>query len=121
MASGQGRVAAWLDDVAALPGVRAASFASSPPLTDNGSFLGVELVGEKDKLSAGRYLVGPGYFKLIAQPLLAGRAFDPADAGADVVIVDKLFARTYLAGRDPLTVSLVLTVGPDPDDPDSPL
>ncbi|PKM14644.1 MAG: hypothetical protein CVV12_13000 [Gammaproteobacteria bacterium HGW-Gammaproteobacteria-2] len=118
---GQSRMAAWFDEVIALPGVRAASFASSPPLTGNGNFLSVELVGEKDKVSAGRFIVGPAYFSLIAQPLLAGRAFDPADSGADVVMVDELFARTYLAGRDPLTVSLGVPIGPDPADPDRPL
>ena len=118
--SGQSRVATWFDQVVALPGVRAASFVSSAPLTGNGNFIGIELLGETDKINAGRYIVGPAYFGLIAQPVLTGRAFDPADAGADVLVVDELFAKTYLAGRDPLTVSLGVPVGADPADPDRP-
>jgi predicted permease len=48
----------------------------------------------------------PEYFKTLRVPLLSGRDFTPSD-GADsdsVVIVNEVFARKYLAGRNPIGV-----------------
>jgi putative ABC transport system permease protein len=46
--------------------------------------------------------VGPGYFRAMGVPLLAGREFTPADAGKSrrVAIVNEAFAKKFNLGRD---------------------
>lgn len=116
--SAQQRVAAWFDAVASLPGVRAASFAASPPFSRSEIVSTFEMVGEGRSESARQRLVGPGYFDLIRQPVLAGRGFEPDDGRAGAVIVDELFVKRHFPGRDPLGASLGVPSGTDPSDPE---
>jgi predicted permease len=48
--------------------------------------------------------VGPGYFRTIGTPLIAGRDFTERDdpSGEPVAIVTQTFVRKYLAGADPI-------------------
>ena len=108
-ASAGQRVSAWYADVSSLPGVKAASFATAPPFARTEVVSSFELVGEGRQESARDRLVGPGYFDVIRQPVIAGRAFSTGDTG--VVIVDELFVKRHLAGVDPLQASIGVPVG----------
>lgn len=114
-ASAGQRMAAWYADVSSLPGVKAASFATAPPFARTEVVSSFELVGEGRQESARDRLVGPGYFDVIRQPVLAGRAFGAGDEG--VVIVDELFVKRHLTGVDPLQASIGVPVGPDEYEP----
>jgi predicted permease len=93
-------------ELAAQPGVtgvsaaRVAVFAGSS-WGNNVMVEGFEAGPDTDRNT--RYnAVGPGYFRTLGIPLLAGRAFTPADgAGAPkVAIVNEAFARKFGLGRD---------------------
>ncbi len=94
------------DELQALPGVEAVA-ASMVPLiggSDWGSNVLVQgFAAEPDADSNSRFnKVGPGYFRALGIPLLAGREFERADAlGAPkVAIVNETFARKFDLGRD---------------------
>jgi predicted permease len=83
--------------VGALPGVRAASYASLIPLGGDSVGSSVELKDRKDWHSPMIELanVGPGYFQAMGIPLLRGREFGTADraGAAPVLVVNETFAR----------------------------
>jgi putative ABC transport system permease protein len=91
--------------LSALPGVESAAAASLNPLTQwraNVSFL-VEGAAETDTAKAplANYrAVGPGYFRTIGAPVLAGREVEPRDAAdsVPVVLVSRTLARRHFAG-----------------------
>jgi predicted permease len=92
----------------ALPGVQAASLASSTP---NGSMeitMTLEVPGynAKDGKSAGAVFnfISPHYFETLGQSLLRGRFFDERDNknSPRVAIVNQKFVRHYFAGEDPV-------------------
>jgi putative ABC transport system permease protein len=96
-----------LADLNVLPGVQAA--ATSPlPLSGLHFSISFELPGAKvppsQRPSADFGMVGPGYFRTMQIPIVAGREFAAADddAAARVIVVNESFARRYLAGRDPI-------------------
>lgn len=107
---------AYLDKIAAIPGVESAATVSGPPLhpTRGGPF---EIVGEKDangvlkQVLALNNQVSPDYFKTLRIPILAGRAFERDDAGPrlKVAIVNREAARRFGFGPD--------IVGKQIDDP----
>jgi predicted permease len=101
---------AWVDGVLAelrlLPGVRAASYARSVPLTlrgfaRRGGPLVVEGTGAETQVLRSMNWVGPDYFAAMGTPLLAGREFSASDLGRSqpVIVVNETFARRYLGGR----------------------
>jgi predicted permease len=100
-----------LESVRAQPGVERASLAYMRPL-DGGwesSFVipGVLEPPQGERPEARIRPVTPGYFGTVGIPLLRGREFTSADeAGPGVAIVNETFARTFLAGRDPLDQSI---------------
>jgi predicted permease len=63
--------------------------------------------------------VSPGFFSTLGIRILAGRDFDardsrpPGEAGHRSVIVNEVFAKRYLAGRDPLGIHIGEGSGPD--------
>lgn len=63
--------------------------------------------------------VTPGFFSTLGVRLLAGRDFDahdsrpPGEYGHRSVIVNEVFAKRYLAGRDPIGVRIGKGSGPD--------
>jgi predicted permease len=94
------------DELSAIPGVSAVSAAIVPLLAGNnwGSDVSVQgFVKGPDTDSNARYNeVGPGYFRALGVPLIAGREFTASDAvGAPkVAIVNTAFAKKFNLGRD---------------------
>ena len=77
---------------------RSAATAGTTPCTREGS--GASTEGKKSWFNR----VGPGYFRTLKTPLLAGRDFDRRDT-ADaprVAIVNEEFARIFFGGRNPV-------------------
>jgi len=91
--------------VQAIPGVESAANAMLVPF--GGSSWNDDVINEGSDQDAGvawiNYL-GPGYFKTVGTPLLAGRDFDDRDTGTSVkvAIVNQAFVRKILKGADPL-------------------
>ncbi len=101
---------ALYDELLALtlphPGVRAASFSRTVPLSPAGRLVTVVSqngtdAGDDQTLSGvGSGLVSPGYFETLRMPLLRGRDFTANDrgGGAPVVVVNQTMARRRSAG-----------------------
>jgi predicted permease len=92
-----------LEEVAHLPGVESAAYASSVPLSIDQST--VLVYGEKttdfrprNAFRATSYSVSPGYFRTSGTRLLAGREFGPQDNGnaPRVGIVNRTFAERVI-------------------------
>jgi putative ABC transport system permease protein len=98
-----------LDRMRTTPGVSAIGATSSFPLqVDRDSMLFVQFHGERahpGRMPGGRArLVTAGFFEAMGIRLVAGRIFtdDDREATAPVAIVNRAFARRFLANRDPL-------------------
>jgi len=93
-------------ELAAIPGVTGVSASLVPLLSGSNWGTDVAVQGFKrgpDIDSNSRFNeVGPGYFRTLGVPLLAGREFTAADiAGApEVAIVNEAFAKKFGLGRD---------------------
>ncbi len=96
------------DRLAAIPGVRSASFSRFSP--QNGCCMTMDIsiggrseswIGDKDVIAL---RVSPHYFETIGTPLLRGRAITEQDTPASqhVAVIDETFARTFFAGTDPI-------------------
>lgn len=89
------------EDLRAIPGVSGVTSSMVPVL--GGSSWGTDVAVEgfqagPDKDSNSRLNeVGPGYFRTMGTPLMAGREFTTADAagGAEVAVVNEAFARKF--------------------------
>src|SRR6266481_6035694 len=91
--------------VQAIPGVESAAHAMLVPFGGSTWNDGVLLEGsDQDAGDAWLNYLGPGYFKTVGTPLLAGRDFDDRDTATSVkvAIVNQAFARKILKGSDPL-------------------
>jgi predicted permease len=95
-----------LDGLRAIPGITSAAAARIIPFTDNTHFASDVTfpdTGERRFLQFNWNAVSQDYFRAMDIPLLRGRAFGPQDNGATlVVIVNDVFVRRYLGGREPL-------------------
>jgi len=93
-----------LDSLQALPGVEAAATALALPGVDFPSFRDVRIIevqtDPNQKLTASTRHVSSGYFETMRIPLLSGEACS-TDA-KPMVLVNRIFAEMYLAGRMPL-------------------
>jgi putative ABC transport system permease protein len=99
-----------LERVSRLPGVESAAFGWGVPLTGNNSPLVVEIEGQPPASKPSDMPVFPeravteGYFKLLGQPLVAGRDFrstDNSDAPR-VAIINQALASRYFPQADPI-------------------
>ena len=94
------------EELAALPGVTSVAASLVPLLAGNnwGSSVRVQgfEAGPDTDTQANYNEVGPGYFRTVGIPLLAGRDFTAADAlgAAKVAIVNETFAKKFGLGSD---------------------
>ncbi|HJR71407.1 MAG TPA: ADOP family duplicated permease, partial [Gammaproteobacteria bacterium] len=103
-----------LAQVAALPGVEAAAYASQTPLGEAISGGEVRLSGESGGRFAEVDAVTPGYFSVLELPIVRGRNFTDAEsadaertAGTRPVIVSETTARNFWGETDPLGRTLL--------------
>jgi predicted permease len=97
--------------VTSLPGVKAASFASSVPLSGGwNNRTGItyienfQIPADWDNISWKYTTVGPGYFQTLGVPLLRGRDFSSQDGpgSSRVMIINELMAQRFWPGQDPI-------------------
>jgi putative ABC transport system permease protein len=109
----------YLDDLAsrlhALPGVSEVAFTDALPTYGAPYLTRVQVAGRSavpflSRPIAGFKVVSPSYFRAVELQLLAGRALADTDrSGAPfAVVVNETFARTHLAGEDPLGKRLLM-------------
>jgi predicted permease len=90
-----------LEELGALPGVSAVSYASRLPLAPDINWSGIMVPGHHqpgdDPTPVDVVSVGADYFRAVAVPILTGRAFTPDDLRQErrVAIVNETLARTY--------------------------
>jgi putative ABC transport system permease protein len=109
------RLGAQLDtlreDLGGLPGVTAVAAANMTPFSGWEAVSSLTLPGSEGELQARLRMVGPGYFEALGIPLVAGRGFADGDDAAQPVIVDEVFVRRWLDGREPLGAQVQLSQG----------
>jgi len=97
--------------VSALPGVQSSAIASALPVGAGGFYLGRVFLAEGraeppagQEVHAQWNVTGPGYFRTLGIPLLAGRDFDARDDSASlpVIIVNRRFAELMFPSEDPI-------------------
>jgi predicted permease len=94
------------EELAALPGMTSAASARMALLADDGYWDSVFVQGFAAGPDTDRDLnydeIGPGYFRTLGVPLIAGREFTRADGlnSAKVAIVNESFAKKFGLGRD---------------------
>lgn len=111
-----------LERVEALPGVARAATTSQPPGTGSGMTFSFAIEGRVATNPNGReddetlHAVTPGYFDLLDQTVVSGRAFDARDGpdGTPVVILNESLARKHFPRGDALGHRLAFRVGETP-------
>jgi predicted permease len=105
------------DDLAATPGVRSVagslvSLLSGSNWNSSMSVQGFE-AGPDTNTTASFSAIGPGFFRTIGVPLLAGREFTHADVvnAPKVAIVNEAFARKFNLGRDAVGKFIATSTG----------
>jgi putative ABC transport system permease protein len=112
-------ISAFVDRVAALPGVEACGAATTLPLQNRRNAYSFGIVGREplggESWSAEHDSVTPGYFRAFGLSLVAGRLPDNGD-GAEarkVMVINETAARRFFPGESPLG-KLVTIASPDP-------
>ncbi len=104
------------EQVAAIPGAREVTFSSDPPFTLWNSYKAVRLEGDtrpEEELPNFEYSsVGPGFFRVLGVPILAGRTFQRGDRDGNqlVAVVSESLARTLWPGRSAVGQSFEMTL-----------
>jgi predicted permease len=96
----------------AIPGVRSASLAQDS-LIDASHGMPIAVYGAPPN-PANRYLtVGPGFFRTMEIPILAGRDFDESDRPGSraVAVINQVFAKANFGDRNPVGQHLILRNG----------
>ena len=97
-----------LERLKGLPGVRSASLARYPPISDGAWTQSVEIDGVPVTPERTRYVhfngISPAYFESVGMRIVAGRDFTAADTSGStpVVTVNETFVQRFLAGQNPL-------------------
>ena len=113
-----------LEQVSALPGVRATGGVSTLPVTGTGSALHFNIQGRPPR-SPSEYTISSyrvttaGYLRTIGVPLIAGRWIQERDrdGAPPVVVVNSVFAKTYFPNQSPIGQHVQLGAVPDPTVP----
>jgi putative ABC transport system permease protein len=110
-----------LEAAASLPGVREAAVSGGLPLDSDSSVI-FSASGQRPSDSLSR-VVSPGFFHLMAIPLLQGRAFNDGDSeGAPrVAIVNQNFARKVFGTESPVGMTITLEPGGSASIPPGPV
>ncbi|HTA75142.1 MAG TPA: ABC transporter permease [Gemmatimonadaceae bacterium] len=101
-------MATALEQLAAIPGVRAVSASSTVPSRTNmiGAFAvaGQPTPDQAHMPTADILCVTPDYFRTLSIPVRRGRGVLPTDdrRAPEIAVADETFAHQYLAGRDPV-------------------
>ena len=111
-----------LERARAVPGVLAAAATSQPPGNGSGMTFSFAIEGREASNPSGReddetlHAVTPGYFEVIGQRVVAGRAFDARDGadGLPVVILDESLARKHWPRGDAVGQRIAFRVGETP-------
>jgi putative ABC transport system permease protein len=93
-----------LERVRSLPGVDAVALASKMPLSPGRRQTSFRIPGQEQGHEVDVNTVSPGYFSLIAIPIVRGRTFTARERAdtAPAVIVTEATARRYWPGQDPI-------------------
>jgi predicted permease len=95
-----------LNQLRVVPGVRAATLVSQPPLRGEAFVQAVFREHDTRQLTelpiANIRLVDPGYFKALHIGLRRGRVFDERDRGRSVAVINERTAAALWPGQDPL-------------------
>lgn len=104
-----------LERVEAIPGVSSASVSTGMPVNGVGFSRPFQVAGQTYSDPATRptvafNMVTPEYFRTFGIPMDRGRALTAADRAetTPVAVVNQAFAKRYLAGRDPLTLRVIV-------------
>ena len=109
-----------LERVRAIPGVAAAGFGNTAPLS--GNYNDSVILAEdytprpgESLVSPAQNVVTPGYFAALRIPLVRGRVIDERDTPTSqpVVVVDQRLAEHFWAGKDPIGRRLYLPDSPE--------
>ncbi len=96
------------DNIARLPGIRAASMAEVGLLSGDNVDTSIEVEGyhakEDENMIVAQNKIGPGFFATLGMPLLAGRDFTNADGAKAplVVVINERFAKHYFGDENPI-------------------
>lgn len=91
-----------LDEVRAVPGMRAAAVTTGLPLRGWGDGMPMFLPGSRDvERGTGFKIVSPQYFQALGLPLVAGRVLDDRDSAnaPPVVVVNESFVKRYFPNK----------------------
>jgi len=96
-----------------IPGVQAADFTDTVPLSGQGGTMPFWIDSQKPASLQGAprlamFLTGPDYLRTMGIPLLQGRFFTPEDTTKSpcVMVIDSIFAHIYFPDSDPLDHTL---------------
>jgi putative ABC transport system permease protein len=102
-------VAALLDRLRALPGVRAAGATTGLPMTSSENLEPTEIEGRPrpapgQEVYMDYRVVSPGYFAALGIPVKRGRTFEDTDGNAQarVAVISESLARMHWPGEDPI-------------------
>jgi putative ABC transport system permease protein len=100
------------EELAAVPGVRAAALSHKIPLRGGGSSSGISVEGQPELAVTTTFfrIVSPGYVEAMGIPVRSGRSFTtgdrgqgpPAEGGETPVMVNEALAARYFPGQDPV-------------------
>lgn len=103
--------------LARLPGVESVAMTGTPPLSHSESATNVTVEGytarEGEETDSDFNAIGPGYFRTLGTPLIAGREFDERDNGAarKIAIVNQAFVKRFMKGRNPVGMKMETGAG----------
>jgi predicted permease len=102
-----------IERIRQIPGVQAADFTDSVPLSGQGGTMPFWIGPQKPASLQGAprlamFLTGPDYLRTMGIPLLRGRFFTPEDTTKSpcVMVIDSVFAHMYFPDSDPLGQTL---------------